>query len=208
MEFKKVLENVNQYFEEKLKSQNNDAKDLNWVTNPALEMQFEQLSKVIEPGTSFSLLDYGAGFGNYYQYLVEKAYKVRLYYGFDLLEFVVQEERKRHDEDSNVIFTTDLSDCTEVDYVVACGVFDMKLNADHEQWTKYVLRCIEDIDEIATKGFALNFPSKYTPEDKKRDDIYYADPCCLFDYCKLHFSPHVAILHDYDMENFTVIIRK
>ena len=41
-----------------------------------------------------------------------------------------------------------------------------------------------------------------------RPDLYYADPCFLFDYCKTHFSKDVAILHDYGMYDFTLIVRK
>ena len=41
-----------------------------------------------------------------------------------------------------------------------------------------------------------------------RADLYYADPCFLFDYCKRNFAKDVAILHDYSLYDFTLIVRK
>ena len=41
-----------------------------------------------------------------------------------------------------------------------------------------------------------------------RPDLYYADPGLFFDDCKRRFSRNVAILHDYDLYDFTVIVRK
>jgi len=40
-----------------------------------------------------------------------------------------------------------------------------------------------------------------------RPDLYYADPRLYFDYCKRNFSRHVALLHDYGLWEFTVIVR-
>ena len=41
-----------------------------------------------------------------------------------------------------------------------------------------------------------------------RDSLYYADPMYLFDYCKRHFAKDVALLHDYSLYDFTLIVRK
>ena len=41
-----------------------------------------------------------------------------------------------------------------------------------------------------------------------RLDLYYADPCALFDYCKRSFSRNVALLHDYEIYDFTLLVRK
>ena len=39
-------------------------------------------------------------------------------------------------------------------------------------------------------------------------DLYYADPCALFDHCKTKYSRNVALLHDYGLYEFTLIVRK
>jgi len=41
-----------------------------------------------------------------------------------------------------------------------------------------------------------------------KDDLYYADPCYFFDYCKKKFSKNIALLHDYGLYEFTILVRK
>jgi len=41
-----------------------------------------------------------------------------------------------------------------------------------------------------------------------RPDLHYADPCVLFDRCKRRHSPRVALLHDYGLWEFTILVRK
>ena len=43
--------------------------------------------------------------------------------------------------------------------------------------------------------------------DRMRDDLYYADPGFVFDHCKRRYSRHVALLHDYGLWEFTVLVR-
>ena len=47
----------------------------------------------------------------------------------------------------------------------------------------------------------------YSDADKQRDDLFYADPLRVFDICKQRFSPRVALLHDYPLYEFTIIVR-
>jgi hypothetical protein len=62
--------------------------------------------------------------------------------------------------------------------------------------------------EKSSKGFAFNALTKYSDEDKMQDYLFYSDPLYLFDYCKKHFSRNVALLHDYNQYDFTILVRK
>ena len=50
--------------------------------------------------------------------------------------------------------------------------------------------------------------STYSDPDRRRDDLYYADPREMFDICSRRFSPRVSLLHDYPLYEFTIIVRK
>jgi hypothetical protein len=41
-----------------------------------------------------------------------------------------------------------------------------------------------------------------------RPDLYYGDPCALFDHCKRRYARNVAVLHDYGLYEFTILVRK
>jgi hypothetical protein len=49
--------------------------------------------------------------------------------------------------------------------------------------------------------------SLYSDPERRRPDLFYADPLFLFDYCKTRFSKAVALLHDYPLYEFTVLVR-
>jgi hypothetical protein len=47
--------------------------------------------------------------------------------------------------------------------------------------------------------------TKYSGADRmaQRPDLYYG-----FDFCKRRFSRNVALLHDYGLYDFTILVRK
>ena len=49
--------------------------------------------------------------------------------------------------------------------------------------------------------------TSYSDPDRMRPDLYYGDPCRLFDHCKRRYSRHVALLHDYGLYEFTILVR-
>jgi hypothetical protein len=50
--------------------------------------------------------------------------------------------------------------------------------------------------------------TSYSDPDRMRPDLYYANPGEIFDQCKQRYSPQVALLHDYGLWEFTVLVRK
>jgi hypothetical protein len=103
-------------------------------------------------------------------------------------------------------FTSDESLLTPADYSVASGIFSVSLDIDKEQWRAYLVDTIEQMWELSTAGMSFNCLTTYS--DYMRPDLYYADPCFVFDYCKKHFSKHVALLHDYELYEFTILVRR
>jgi hypothetical protein len=49
--------------------------------------------------------------------------------------------------------------------------------------------------------------TKYSDADRMRGDLYYGDPAFFFDHCKRSFSRNVALLHDYGLYEFTILVR-
>ena len=64
------------------------------------------------------------------------------------------------------------------------------------------------LDRKSRLGFAFNSLSSYSDPAKMRDYLYYADPCSLFYVFKRRYSNLVALLHDYGLYEFTIIVRK
>lgn len=204
----KVMDRVRQYFEGALVKHGATPRGADWNSNDSQDARFDQLVKVIGEKRGFSLLDYGSGYGALARYLLERDYQFDQYYGFDILEPMVVEGRKVFEGQSSIVFTSNLMDVPQVDYTVASGVFNFRADATLEDWTAFTVRSLDDVNRISRKGFSCNFLTKYSDADRMRADLYYADPCYLFDYCKTHYSKNVALLHDYNLYDFTIIVRK
>jgi hypothetical protein len=71
-----------------------------------------------------------------------------------------------------------------------------------------VCEVIEELAARATRGFAFNALTRYSDVEKRRPDLYYADPLELFDRCKRRYSRFVTLLHDYPLYEFTIIVRR
>jgi hypothetical protein len=70
-----------------------------------------------------------------------------------------------------------------------------------------MIETIRDLASLGRRGFAFNALTSYSDADKQRTDLYYSDPTTLFDFCKRHLSRQVALLHDYPLYEFTIVVR-
>jgi SAM-dependent methyltransferase len=172
------------------------------------ESRYAQLVKVIDPSRAFSLLDYGCGYGALADYIMRVGYPMAEYVGFDVMESMIAEAQKSQDRLANCTFTSEFTELFPVDYTIASGTFTLKLEVPHEEWTNYVLSELHKMNKLSIRGFSFNALSKYIDQEFIRTHLYYADPCYLFDYCKRNFGSGVALLHDYDLNDFTIIVRK
>jgi len=200
---------IQEYFNQKFVSFGFSPRGADWNSSHAQETRFEQLLKIIkDPKISFSILDYGCGYGALLPFMNSRSFQNFEYYGFDILESAVITANETFKSSSNCHFTTQLETIPNVDYVVSSGVFNIKHDYTYPGWTDYVFENLECFFNICRKGFSCNFLTKYSDADRMLDHLYYADPLVIFDYCKKHFSRNVALLHDYEIFDFTILVRK
>ncbi len=199
---------IRSYFENTLKTYGASAKGVDWNSEEARALRFDQLAKILPTKKTFTLLDYGSGYGAFADYLLARGFGLTHYIGYDIAAGMVEEGKQQHPNDDRIVFTNHYNEVPLVEYSVSCGVFNMKQETPHDQWTEFVISCLHQIDQKTTLGFSVNFLTKYSDPDRMRPDLYYADPCLFFDYCKTRFAKNVALLHDYDLYDFTLLVRK
>ena len=201
------LDPVKAYFDERIDAHGTSPRGADWNSDASQEARFDQLLKLVDPSSPFSILDYGCGYGALADYLVKNGFQAE-YFGFDIVEKAVAAARRLHRGQPGRSFSADKSRLPACDYVVASGIFNFRAEAAFEAWTDYVVGVLQEFDRLSRKGFASNFLTKYSDPERMRADLYYADPCFLFDYCKRNFSKNVALLHDYTLYDFTILVRK
>jgi SAM-dependent methyltransferase len=198
---------IKAYFQEKLDLYGPTPQGVDWNSSSAQELRFDQLLKVCNPSRKFSILDFGCGYGALADYMRKKGLDFE-YFGYDLMESMISKARDIHKENPEYIFLSDKRNLPQVDYALECGIFNLKPELSFEKWTLYVLDILNTMNHISTLGFSMNFLTKYSDPEYMKSHLYYADPGFMFDYCKTHFSRNVALLHDYDLYDFTILVRK
>lgn len=202
-----ILEQVEQYYGEKIETHGPTPRGVDWNSIESQLLRFEQLLKIHNRDEAFSINDYGCGYGALIDYLVSRAYSFQ-YHGLDISEQMLAKAKALHGHLGNCAFLHDETELGRADYTVASGIFNVKLQNDVQAWQEYILQTLEKINALSIKGFAFNALTSYSDPERMRPDLYYADPLYLFDYCKRQFSRSIALLHDYPLYEFTILVKK
>lgn len=200
------LDRITTYYAEKIALHGPSPAGVDWNSRESQELRFEQLLRVTH-GPSYSLNDLGCGYGALYAHIAATGAVVD-YRGFDVSAEMIEQAQKLYGTSPNARFSIGRAPDRRADYTVASGIFNVKLDAPNRKWLDHMLSTLRLIDRASQLGFAFNCLTKYSDRDRMRRYLYYADPCKLFDYCKLRFSSNVALLHDYGLYEFTILVRK
>lgn len=202
-----LLNEVADFFSSRLAIHGNTPHGVEWNGEASQLIRFEQISKIIKTSGGFSLNDLGCGYGAYYDYLREK-YQDVSYFGTDISAPMIAAALERHQEYSQAKYAVSGTPLQVADYSVASGIFNLRLNWPDAEWEKYILNTLDELERNSKRGFAFNCLTSYSDSDKMRSELYYANPCKIFDYCKRKYSKNVALLHDYGLYDFTILVRK
>ncbi len=188
----------------------NSSKGMGWKDDHAQLIRFVQLARVISQKEKFSINDLGCGTGRFYHFLSEQGYASYQYYGYDMLDEMIDIAKRNLLPNISVSLKkiTASENMTEADYTIASGVFNVKYDSDDTDWLNYIKHTLEDMNSKSKKGFAFNLLTAYSDKEFMQSYLYYADPLFFFDFCKRNFSKNVALLHDYFQYDFTILVRK
>src|SRR5512134_2213068 len=132
------LKKVKSYFTEKLVTHGPTHRGVDYNSTEAQEARFFQLTKVLDPGVKYSLLDFGSGYGGMYDYLLRLGHQLH-YVGYDIAEPMVAKGRELHPNNPDCWFTSQMEEVPVLEYAVVSGTFNMKLDADNDTWTQIVI---------------------------------------------------------------------
>jgi SAM-dependent methyltransferase len=201
---KDVLDKVERYYSGRFVEYGATARGVDWNGEESQRIRFKELLRIIDDDESYSLNDFGCGYGALVDLLEEESRNF-VYTGFDLSQPMIDHARKRHSDRAFVLTADDLP---VADYTVASGIFNVKLDTGGEEWTSYVLATIGVMNDRSRRGFAFNMLTSYSDPEHCREDLYYGDPAFFFDVCKRSYARNVALLHDYRLWEWTILVRK
>lgn len=202
-----LMDDVARYYAGKLAAHGETAQGVDWNGTEGQFARFAQLCKILPEAGHFSLNDLGCGYGALLDHVTESHPSFR-YIGLDISDEMLDAARKRHAGHPQATFEKAATPLETADFTVASGIFNVMLGAPLEEWERYFQNTLDAMDNHSRLGFSFNCLTSYSDPDRKRKDLYYADPCKIFDLCKTRYSRHVALLHDYGLYEFTILVRK
>lgn len=204
---KDFLREVSKYYSAKLAEHGETPHGVDWNSEENQILRFEQLSKIIDREEAVSVNDLGCGYGALFDYLCGQTL-ISSYTGIDVSEDMIRAAKRRYQGRSGIQFLVGTEPVIPADYGVASGIFNVRLNYTDAEWRIYIETILDVLDRTSHRGFSFNCLTKYSDAEKMRNYLYYADPCDLFDLCKRRYSRNIALLHDYGLYEFTILVRK
>lgn len=202
-----TLTDVAQYYASKLAAHGQTPQGVDWNGAESQRIRFEQLARIIDADADFVLNDVGCGYGALLEHLRPRFPGMR-YVGCDIAPQMIDAARSRFATEPHAQFVVGAAPPAPGDYSIASGIFNVRLQRGDAEWRTHVESVIALLDRMSRRGFAFNCLTAYSDADRTRDYLYYADPCELFDLCKRCYARDVALLHDYALYEFTLLVRK
>lgn len=201
------LGEVASYYSAKISEYGETPQGVDWNGAAGQNLRFAQLIRIIDPNCHFSLIDIGCGYGALLDFL-NMNFNNFSYLGLDISKEMISSASSRAQGNERAGFRTGELQGESADYVIASGIFNVRLKQSDLSWRQHIGNTLEAMNRASVKGFAFNCLTSYSDSEKMRDYLFYADCLDLFDLCKRKFSKNVALLHDYDLYEFTILVKK
>ena len=174
------------YYDNKQRAHGPTPAGVDWNSQESQELRFALLAHLWRDESEARILDYGCGYGALADYLRARGHR-GAYVGFDVSEAMAEAAHARVASLPACRVTARRQDLEPADYAVASGVFNVKQDATDDAWREYIWETVADLAALGTRGFAFNALTAYSDADKRRPDLFYADPLEAFDRCKRRY---------------------
>jgi SAM-dependent methyltransferase len=193
---------VAEYYSGKFAEHGPTPQGVDWNSAESQRLRFDQILRLIEAPGPVSINDYGCGCGALAEYLEENGIETRLH-GVDLSGEMVEAARSRFPGHR---WSSDSGELETADYTVCSGIFNVKFDIDTPTWAEYAWGTLDQMHAISAKGMIFNMLTSHSDSERMRGDLFYADPGAWLDGCLKRYGRDVALLHDYPLYEFTMLV--
>jgi SAM-dependent methyltransferase len=201
-----ILSGVAAYYTSKLAAHGSTPQGVDWNGIESHERRHRQFLRLLDGNPNASVIDLGCGFGDFLRFLRAEGHLGR-FTGYDIAPSMIEKARELHGETDDRQWRIGAEPVDVADFAVASGIFNVKGEVADDIWTRYVHRTIDILARAGRRGFAFNVLSMSSDPDRRRPELYYAEPTVMLGHCLLKYGRSVALLQDYGLYEFTVVVR-
>jgi SAM-dependent methyltransferase len=201
-----ILTDLAAYYAAKLTEHGPTPRGVDWNGVESHHLRHRQFLRLFERNREASVIDLGCGFGDFLGFLRSVGHQGR-FIGYDIEPSMIGQARRLYGETAECRWHV-ASEPTEIaDYAIASGIFNVKGNVPSELWTDHIYRTIDLLAKSGRLGFGFNILSMASDPHRRRPDLFYADPNELLAHCFARYGRSVALLQDYGLYEFTILVR-
>ena len=200
-----ALAAVERLYSEGLEQHGASPRSVGWKDAASQRLRFAKLAELLPAdGAPICVNDLGCGYGSLFAYLDElPGVTLERYYGYDISEPMLERARQATDERAELVLSAEPT--RMADWSFASGPFNVRDASSDAAWEAYVQDCVLRLARSSRRGFAFNLLTTFV--DYRQDNLFYADPCAFFAFCKREISPYVTLVHDYPLYEWTMLVR-
>ncbi len=202
-----ILSEVAAYYASKLAAHGATPQGVDWSGADSHQQRHRQFLRLLDGSPKASVIDLGCGFGDFLRFLRAAGHR-GTFIGYDITPGMIEKARELHGEGEDRQWRTGAQPAEVADFAVASGIFNVKGDAPNDRWARYVHRTIDTLAHAGRCGFAFNVLSTSSDPDRRRAGLYYADPVDMLAHCLGRYGRSVALLQDYGLYEFTIVVRR
>jgi SAM-dependent methyltransferase len=202
-----IVSRVAAYYSSKLALHGATPQGVDWNGQQSHELRHRQFLRLLDGAADASILDLGCGFGDFLRFLRAQGHRGP-FIGYDVAPDMIAEALRLHGEGTDRQWRVGAMPVETVDFAVASGIFNVKGDVPVETWARYVHDTIDVLAQAGRRGFAFNVLSLSSDPERRAAHLYYADPSEMLSDCLRRFGRSVALLQDYGLYEFTMIVRR
>ena len=201
-----ILPKVAAYYASKLAAHGSTPQGVDWNGIESHELRHRQFLRLLNESPTGSIIDLGCGFGDFLRFLRAEGHRGH-FTGYDIAAGMISKARELHGETDQHRWRIGAEPADVADFAIASGIFNVKGDVSGEIWTRYVHRTIDTLARASRRGFAFNVLSMSSDPERRRPALYYAEPTVMLGHCLSSYGRAVALLQDYGLYEFTLIVR-
>jgi SAM-dependent methyltransferase len=200
-----IVNSVAAYYSSKLALHGATAQGVDWNGQASHELRHRQFLRLLDGNREASVLDLGCGYGDFFRFLRAEGHQGP-FIGYDVAPDMIAEALRLHGE-AGCQWRVGTDPAEIADFAIASGVFNVKGDVPIEAWVRYVHDTIDILARAGRRGFAFNILTMSSDPARRSPNLYYADESEMLSYCLRRYGRSVALLQDYGLYEFTVIVR-
>ena len=202
-----ILSNIAAYYTSKLELYGSTPQGVDWNGQASQDVRHRQFLRLLDGAQDSSILDLGCGYGDFLRFLRGQGYQGR-FVGYDVAPSMIEKARELHGEAADRQWRIGAEPADVADFAIASGIFNVKGEISDASWTPYVYQTLDVLAHAGRRGFAFNLLSLSSDPERRRPNLYYADPADMLSYCLSRYGRSVALLQDYGLYEFTIVVRE